>query len=178
MQFTTALYTMVAIWIATLWVTVSLAAQFVLGGLPAEVYQVDVVGEMLAKLWERVERCLHLKDLWLHAWASRWLGPSSRLPRGGHRVMQDEHWALQDSAARVQDMVLEGSNKISSLAASLSSAVDLIEGRVDAVVTNGVHWGAWLALTTALSHFPKLEHEFDLLAFKYNADLTGGGGVS
>jgi hypothetical protein len=63
MQFTTALYTMVAIWIATLWVTVSLAAQFVLGGLPAEVYQVDVVGEMLAKLWERVERCLHLKDL-------------------------------------------------------------------------------------------------------------------
>jgi hypothetical protein len=50
MQFTTALYTMVAIWIATLWVTVSLAAQF-------------VVGEMLAKLWERVERCLHLEDL-------------------------------------------------------------------------------------------------------------------
>jgi hypothetical protein len=90
--------------------------------------------------------------------------------------MQDEHWALQDSAARVQDMVLEGSNKISSLAASLSSAVDLIEGRVDAVVTNGVHWGAWLALTTALSHFPKLEHEFDLLAFKYNADLTEGRG--
>jgi hypothetical protein len=50
MQFTTALYTMVAIWIATLWVTVSLAAQF-------------VVGEMLAKLWERVERCMHLEDL-------------------------------------------------------------------------------------------------------------------
>jgi hypothetical protein len=41
---------------------VSSAAQSVLGHLPVEVFYVDVVGEMVAKLWEQAERCLHVKD--------------------------------------------------------------------------------------------------------------------
>jgi hypothetical protein len=42
----------------------------------------------------------------------------------------------------------------SSLASSLSLAADLIEGHIDVTVANKVHWGAQLALTTALPHFP------------------------
>jgi hypothetical protein len=46
-----------------------------------------------------------------------------------------------------------------------------IEGRVDAAAINGVDWGAWLALTTILSHFPELESDFKLLGSRYDADL-------
>jgi hypothetical protein len=70
--------------------------------------------------------------------------------------------------------VLKRSDKASSLVALLSSAVDLIEGHVDAAVANRVHWGARLALITALSHFPKLEPKFELFGSRYNADLTEG----
>jgi hypothetical protein len=73
--------------------------------------------------------------------------------------MQDEHRALQNSASRVWDLVPKGSNEASSLAMSLSSAADLIEGCVDVAAAKGVHWGARLALTAALSHFPELEPE-------------------
>jgi hypothetical protein len=38
---------------------------------------------------------------------------------------------------------------------------------------NRVQWGGPLALTVALSHFPELEVELDLLGSSYNADLTG-----
>jgi hypothetical protein len=95
--------------------------------------------------------------------------------------MQDEHWeaaiklmALQDSATRVWDLVLKGSNEVSSLVASLSSATDLNKGRVDAAAANGVHWGARLVLHAALSHFPELEPELELLGSGYNADKMEG----
>jgi hypothetical protein len=89
-----------------------------------------------------------------------------------HRVAVIELRALQSSAARVQDLVLKGSDEASSLAASLSSAADLIEGRVQAAAANGVHWGARLALITALLHFPKLEPKLELLGSGRNVDLT------
>jgi hypothetical protein len=50
--------------------------------------------------------------------------------------------------------------------------MDLIKGHVDAATTNGVHWGARLALTAVFSHFPKLELELELLGSGYNVDLT------
>jgi hypothetical protein len=68
--------------------------------------------------------------------------------------------------------VLKGFDETSSLAALLSSAADLIEGRVDAAVANGVHWRARLALIAALLHFPELELELELLGSGHNADLT------
>jgi hypothetical protein len=71
-------------------------------------------------------------------------------------------------------MVLKGSDETSSLAASLSSAVDLIEGRIDATISNGVHWGARLALTTALSHFPELKPDLELLGPGHNANVMEG----
>jgi predicted metal-dependent hydrolase len=69
-------------------------------------------------------------------------------------------------------LVLKRSDEASSVAALLSSTADLIEGHIDAVATNGAHWGARLALIAALSHFPKLEPELKLLGSRRNADLT------
>jgi hypothetical protein len=38
---------------------------------------------------------------------------------------------------------------MSSLAASLSSAVELLEGCIDAEGANGVHWGTWSVVAVA-----------------------------
>jgi hypothetical protein len=59
-----------------------------------------------------------------------------------------------------------------SLAVVLSPSTELIDGRVNVVAINGVHWRAWLVLTTALSHFPERESELELLGSGYNTDLT------
>jgi hypothetical protein len=48
--------------------------------------------------------------------------------------------------------------------------VELVEGRVNAAAINGVNWGARLALTAILSHFPELEIEVELLGSRYNTD--------
>jgi hypothetical protein len=90
---------------------------------------------------------------------------------GQLQVTQDEHQALQNLASQVRDLVLERSGEAISLAVVLFSTVNPIEGCVDAAATNRVHLGAWLALTTVLSHFPELELELELLGFGYNADL-------
>jgi hypothetical protein len=55
--------------------------------------------------------------------------------------MQDKHRALQNLDTWVRELVLKRTDETSSLATSLSSTVDLIEGRVDAAATNGIHWG-------------------------------------
>jgi hypothetical protein len=66
--------------------------------------------------------------------------------------------------------VLERPSEAPSLAIALSLIVDLIQGHVDAAATNKVHWGARLALTAVLSHFPELELELKLLGSRYNTD--------
>jgi hypothetical protein len=70
--------------------------------------------------------------------------------------------------------VLGGPTGTSSLVTSLSLAVKLIEGHINAMATNGVHWGTQSALTTALSHFLELETELELLGSECNTDLTKG----
>jgi hypothetical protein len=47
--------------------------------------------------------------------------------------------ALWSSIARVRDLVLERPEGTSSLVASLSSVVELIEDCIDTVTANGVH---------------------------------------
>jgi hypothetical protein len=86
--------------------------------------------------------------------------------------MKDEHQALWNLTTRVRDLVLERSSEAPSLVVVVSSTTDLIEGCIDGVATNGVHCGAWLALTAVLSHFPDLELEFKLLGSRYNANPT------
>jgi hypothetical protein len=61
---------------------------------------------------------------------------------------------------------------MSSLAASLSLAVELIEDSVDATVAYRVRWGTRSALAVALLHFSELETELELLGSSHNADLT------
>jgi hypothetical protein len=68
-------------------------------------------------------------------------------------------------------LVLENTDGLSSLAASLSTVVELLEGRVDAVTTNRVRWGTRSVLVTALSHFPEPEAELELLGSGRNAVL-------
>jgi hypothetical protein len=60
---------------------------------------------------------------------------------------------------------------MSSLVVSLSSAVELLEGRIDATTANEDLWGTWLVLATALSHLLELGTELVLLGSGHNADL-------
>jgi hypothetical protein len=59
----------------------------------------------------------------------------------------------------------------SSLATSLSMAVELLVGHVDVAAANGVRWETQSALVATLSHFLKLEVELELLGSGRNTDL-------
>jgi hypothetical protein len=65
--------------------------------------------------------------------------------------------ALQSFVAWVQDLVLGDIDGSSSLATSMSMVVEWLEGRIDAVDANGVHWGSCSALVADVSHFPELD---------------------
>jgi hypothetical protein len=62
----------------------------------------------------------------------------------------------------------------SSLAASMSTVAELLEGRIDTTAANGVHWGFHFALVAAVSLFPQLKTELEVLKSRHNADLTEG----
>jgi hypothetical protein len=68
--------------------------------------------------------------------------------------------------------VLDNVDGPSSLAASMSTAVELLEGWNDAAATNGVHWGSRSVLVAAVSHFLELKTKLELLGSRCNADLT------
>jgi hypothetical protein len=61
MRFVATHHTGVAMQLSTLWVAVSSAARSMLGCLLIKNFQVDVVGEMVAKFQEQEERCSHLE---------------------------------------------------------------------------------------------------------------------
>jgi hypothetical protein len=105
------------------------------------------MAEMVVNFWEQVEQCRRLDTS-----SSRICGPVLGLANdrfnlaillqeatGRLQAMQDEHHALSNSVARVWDLVLKRSGEASSLAMSLSSMADLIEGRVDVAAASGVH---------------------------------------
>jgi hypothetical protein len=69
---------------------------------------------------------------------------------------------MRTSATQVRDLVLDRADRLSSLAASLSMVVDLLEGRVDAAAANGVCCGTRATLVAVLSHFLELELEPEL----------------
>jgi hypothetical protein len=68
--------------------------------------------------------------------------------------------------------VLGNADGLSSLAASLSMVAELLEGRIDTVSTNGVHWGTQSTLVAALLHFSELKSKLELHGFGQNVDLT------
>jgi hypothetical protein len=65
MRFAATHYNGVAMQLSTLWAAVSLAAQFVVGHLPIEAFQAEIVGEMVAKLREQAEQCSRLETFGL-----------------------------------------------------------------------------------------------------------------
>jgi hypothetical protein len=69
-------------------------------------------------------------------------------------------------------MVLDNADRPSSLVASLSIAVQLLEGQVDTTAANGVCWVTRSALVAALLHFLELNVELELLGSGHNRDLT------
>jgi hypothetical protein len=51
--------------------------------------------------------------------------------------------------------VLGNADGLSSLAASMLKAVELLKGRIDAVTANGLRWGSHSVLVVVVSHqFP------------------------
>jgi hypothetical protein len=80
--------------------------------------------------------------------------------------------ALWTSVARVQDLVLDKADGPSSLAASLSMVVELLESRVDIATANRVCWVTRSVLVATLSHFPELEAKLELLRSGRNTNLA------
>lgn len=99
---------------------------------------------------------------------------TARLDEVGKQVHADraELEDLRVAAARVRDVVL-GSSQVSSssLPAALESAMGVVEDRLDAAASSGVRWGTRSALVVALSHFPELEAELELLGSGRNAEV-------
>jgi hypothetical protein len=50
--------------------------------------------------------------------------------------------------------VLDSADGLSSLVASMSTAMELLEGRIDAAAANGVRWGSHSMLVATMAHFP------------------------
>jgi hypothetical protein len=69
-------------------------------------------------------------------------------------------------------LVLANVDESFSLAISLSTVVELLEGQIDASTANAVRWGTQSALFAALSHFLELKSKLELLESRHNADLT------
>jgi hypothetical protein len=68
--------------------------------------------------------------------------------------------------------VLGGADGPSSLAASVSTAAELLEDRIDDAAANGVRWGSRSALAAAMSHFIELKTDLEVLGFGHSADLV------
>jgi hypothetical protein len=80
--------------------------------------------------------------------------------------------ALRTSAARLRDLVLDVADGLSSLTVSLSTAVEQLEGQVDAVANNGVHFGNQSTFVAILSHFLELDAVLELFGYRLNVNLT------
>jgi hypothetical protein len=61
---------------------------------------------------------------------------------------------------------------LSSLAASMSTAVELLEGRIDIMAANGVRWGSCSTLVATMSHFLELKTKMEVLKSGRSVDLT------
>jgi hypothetical protein len=80
--------------------------------------------------------------------------------------------ALRTLAVRVWDLVPDNTVRPSSLAASLSMVLELLDGRINTVATNGVRSWTRSVLVAALSHFLELNSMLVLLESGRNVNLT------
>jgi hypothetical protein len=132
---------------------VSFVVESVLGHSPDETFQVEVVGELVTEFYRLEELCSRLERsgvricdllLGLPLGQARWAGRLDEATRqlGAKLVarweVDAELEALRTSVARVQDLVLNNIGKSSSLAASLSVVVELLEGQINTTTATGV----------------------------------------
>jgi hypothetical protein len=125
----------------------------VLGHSPDETFQVEVVGELVTEFYRLEELCSRLERpgvricdllLGLPLGQARWADRLDEATRqlGAKLVarweVDAELEALRTSVARVQDLVLNNIGKSSSLAASLSVVVELLEGQINTTTATGV----------------------------------------
>jgi hypothetical protein len=173
--------------LVALWAAVSSTVELVLGRSPNETSQVEVTNELVTKFqrWEELCSWLEGPDMkicallvgslvsqarwtdhldeateWLEVGNAQWHQVNAKLD------------ALHASAVLVRDLMLGDVDRPSSLAASLSMALELPEDRVDIVAANKVQWGTRSVLVAALSHFVELKSELELLGSRQNVDMT------
>jgi hypothetical protein len=173
--------------LAALQAVVSSAVESMLGRSPDETFRAEVLGELFVEFWRLVELCSRLEwpgmricSLVLEPpfgwawWANRLDEATGRLgvKLAARWVVDTELDALRNSVVRARDLVVDNIDGLTSLAASLSIVVELRKGQIDTVATNGVYWGTRSTLVAALSHFPELKSELELLRSGCNADLT------
>jgi hypothetical protein len=134
--------------LVTLRTVVSSIVEFMLGHLPDETFQVEVVDELVAEFRKLEERRSRLERPGVRIY-DLLLGPPSgraRLARqlgaelAAQREVDAELEALWTLVVRVRDLVLDWADGPSSLAVSLSMVVELLEGWVDATAANEVRW--------------------------------------
>jgi hypothetical protein len=186
MQFTTLRDTEMAGELTVLRAAVSSTVDLVLGRSPGETSQVEVVNELVAKFQRLEELSSRLEGF--GAWIYTLLvGPPTRQARWADHLDEATRWlevemakqhqvvteqeALRTLAALARDLVLDDVNGPSSLAASLSMMVELLEGQIDTVAANRFHWRSRSTLVAALSHFPELKSGLELHGSRQNADL-------
>jgi hypothetical protein len=69
-------------------------------------------------------------------------------------------------------MVLDNTNGSPSLLASMSTAVELLECRIDSVAANRVRWWSCSVLVANVSYFSELISEMELLGSRRNMNLS------
>jgi hypothetical protein len=173
--------------LAMLRAAVVMTMELVLGCSPSDTFLMVVVSELAAEFQKAEDRCSWLEwptmricDLLLEPLpgqalladcldeANEWL----RVELAAWREVDAELDAMRALAVQVRDSVLGDADGPSSLAASLSAAVELFEGRVNDVTVNRVHWAARSMLVANVLHFLELETDLEVLRSICSACLT------
>jgi hypothetical protein len=138
---------------ATLQVLVSFTAQSMLGRSPTEAFRLDVLEEMLTEFQEQAEQRHRLKSSGIRICDLILELPSGQVrlanrvdevlrrlqvKQAEHREMDIKREGLWSSIVQIWDLVLGGPDGTSSLASSLSSATELVEGCIDVMTSNRV----------------------------------------
>jgi hypothetical protein len=165
----------------------SSAVESRLGRSPSDTFHVEVMHELATEFQKMEDR-----RSWLERPTERicvlLLGPRTGQARLADHLDEDagelrvelalgrevdaELEALRTSVARVWDLVLGSADGLSSMVASMSTAGELLEGRIDAATTDGVYWGSSSMLVAIVSLFLELKTKLEELKSVHNADMT------
>jgi hypothetical protein len=128
--------------LAVLWAAVSSAAESALRRSPNHTFRMESMSELVAKFQKLVER-----RSWLECPPTRICGQLLGPPLGRARLANRMDKAAGQLRAELAALW-------SSLAASMYTAVELLEGRIDAAAAYGVRKGSHSVLVATMSHFP------------------------